>query len=443
MSSDLIVFAPTLDYIAAVYYNTSVQIRSVEESNAVLKTIGPLRHRINKIVYSPDGRLLACALRVGAHDFEQPPFWHRNDWTSSGEKSSSSSSDREDDEDEENDKEDADDESQEDESYDDDDEENDFDDDESVITIYNVHTSLLVKTIRWRGGDRYCFAFSPDSQQIATSVCDDEFDVAIFIWNIETGARKKLAGFKSIVDEIECIAFSADGSRLVAGSCYGIGVWELATCHLQVQCDDWPTPCVMFAPDDNNRIAFVDMYDDVSIMELGEYESAQDKTLDHSSILQYRSVAIVGFSRNGKYLATTRYEAGTKTLLIWDVAEAQLVRQRLISSESDCACVAFSADGSFIYICAATVVDDEAFINKWQLVDRRPMTDRALALLQCGVAPYAALDIIDLLVADAGQHCFNVESTLLHYNKIKLIERVQQICNELRERMVTTKCLKT
>ncbi|KAF5367685.1 hypothetical protein D9758_009894 [Tetrapyrgos nigripes] len=180
-------------------------------------------------------------------------------------------------------------------------------------------------------GNINCIALSADGQRVV-SQSDDK---TIQIWNVETGEEeKKLEGHSGWVTSV---AFSADGQRVVSGSFdKTIRIWNVETGEEEKKLEghsDWVRSVAFSA--DGQRVVSGSHDKTIRIwnVETGEEEK---KLEGHSDW-----VTSVAFSADGQRVVSGSED---KTIRIWNV-ETEEEEKKLEGHSDRVTSVAFSADG--------------------------------------------------------------------------------------------------
>ncbi|HJN13004.1 MAG: WD40 repeat domain-containing protein [Pirellulaceae bacterium] len=178
--------------------------------------------------------------------------------------------------------------------------------DDSVIRLWDVETSRLVRTLEGHTDWVTSLALSPDGKRLASA----SFDLTAKVWDLETG--KEINRFEGHEWYLSSVAFGPKGKRLVTGSDDMTGrVWDLESGkqlftlrgHI-----DWVRR-VAYSPD-GKWIVTGSKDKTAKVWNAGTGELV--RTLEGHA----KDVSGVAFSPDGERLATASPGA---TIKIWDV----------------------------------------------------------------------------------------------------------------------------
>jgi WD40 repeat protein len=180
---------------------------------------------------------------------------------------------------------------------------------ESGKTVLEIKTS---PSDYWIGAAIYSAAiYSPDASIIATSNYDENKKEFIKIWNANTG--KLVTNLKGHTEKVTCLAWTADGGRLISGSFdYSIRTWDTSTWRQIAVLTEHTSYVVGIAISPNGRILASASWDKTA--QLWNLENGQSigEPLQHESY-----VNCVSFSTDGKLLATGCSDENAYT---WDIS---------------------------------------------------------------------------------------------------------------------------
>jgi WD40 repeat protein len=97
---------------------------------------------------------------------------------------------------------------------------------DKAFRIYNVHTEEVISMqVAESNENKYCFAFSPDNQTLATG----HLNGSVKVWNFRTGALLQELQYHTCL--ITNLAYSEDGQRLASGDHWNekIVIWDVSS----------------------------------------------------------------------------------------------------------------------------------------------------------------------------------------------------------------------
>jgi len=188
---------------------------------------------------------------------------------------------------------------------------------DNLVSIRSIASGKEILKIA-TGDKPTAVRFAPDGRTLATASMGGE----LRLWNVEDG--KELTSLASLSLNLQCVAFSHDGTRIAAGGGpylkdgFGwAGVWEIESGRQLAEMKDLPGSVwgVTFSPD--GKLLATAGYDRLARLwqvETGELVSTLS---GHRSVLKG-----IDFSPDGKMLATASYDATAK---LWNVDSGQEV----------------------------------------------------------------------------------------------------------------------
>ncbi|KAJ7732746.1 WD40 repeat-like protein [Mycena maculata] len=193
----------------------------------------------------------------------------------------------------------------------------------------------LQGVLRGHNGEVNSVAFSPDGRRIVSG----SYDNTVRIWDAETQEqiREPLHGHNSWVTSV---AFSPDGRRIVSGSNDNtVRIWDAET-QEQIReplhgHNDW-VRSVAFSPD-GRRIVSGSKDNTVRIWDAETQEQIREPLHGHNSW-----VTSVAFSPDGRRIVSG---SDDNTVRIWDAETQEQIREPLHGHNSWVTSVAFSPDG--------------------------------------------------------------------------------------------------
>jgi WD40 repeat protein len=209
---------------------------------------------------------------------------------------------------------------------------------ETLFKTWDITTGAEIKQVRI--GEGSTIDFSPDGQLLATCMWRDRTaynsDFTVYLWDVATG--KAVASLKGHSEYVSSIAFSPDG-KLVATAALELKLWDRSTWK-EVPLADKPLPggVLAFSPDSKllavagsvkgtNKVQIVDgklLIAGPSALNIWDLTAKKEirsmKRLDPQS--HYYTCAV--FSPDGKTLAVGW---SWPTAQLWDVATGELKRE--------------------------------------------------------------------------------------------------------------------
>ncbi|CAG7849907.1 SubName: Full=Uncharacterized protein {ECO:0000313/EMBL:CCA70337.1} [Serendipita indica DSM 11827] len=196
----------------------------------------------------------------------------------------------------------------------------------------------LPKALRGHQGDVNAVAFSPDGSRIVSGSDDN----TIRVWDTDTGQSlgEPLQGHE---DSVVAVAFSPDGSQIVSGSLdKTLRLWDVATGEPlgePLQGHEDGVMAVAFSPD-GSQIVSGSSDNTLRLWDVATGEPLGEPLQGHES-----EIWAVAFSPDGSQIVSGSRD---KTLRLWDVATGEPLGEPLQGHESEIWAVAFSPDGSQI-----------------------------------------------------------------------------------------------
>lgn len=198
--------------------------------------------------------------------------------------------------------------------------------------------------------------FSPDGTTLATASTGGELK----LWNVKSG--KELKSLASLAFNLQCVAFSRDGARIVAGggpflktrnrpglagvwdsfrrSRFGwAGVWEIASGKLIAEMKAMPDSVLGIAISSDAKQVATAGHDGVARLWEVETSKLISTFVGHQSAVEW-----VDFSPDGKMLASGSYD---DTARLWSVDSGQEVA-KLLGHDGDVMTTRFSPDGKML-----------------------------------------------------------------------------------------------
>lgn len=205
-----------------------------------------------------------------------------------------------------------------------------------VVLVRDIQENKILQEIRTNSPYNQYIAISSDGTTLASTERDiTDQDIAIELWDIETGKHKKtLSGHKK---SVECIAFAPNGKTLASGiRDYSIILWDIETGKhkktLKKHSND--VRKVVFSPDGKTLISF----DRSGMLRVWEVETGKlmHSLRDHTNIatsisLSPDGLTLVSGSPNGD-------------IHLWDVATGKH-KKTFKGHKNSVTSVSYSSDG--------------------------------------------------------------------------------------------------
>jgi WD40 repeat protein/serine/threonine protein kinase len=231
---------------------------------------------------------------------------------------------------------------------------------DQAVYIWDVSERKLLRIYREHPDNVFAVAFHPTESLIASGGRGGE---AIRLWDPATGANLRLLPWAA---DVRCLAFSADGKFLAAGSYQGaMKVWDLTredSEPVTYKLYAGPVGSIALSPD-SRRLALCTGSGRVQIIELRDGEEVQT-VRGHDGAVQG-----VAFSPDGRRLATA---GGDHYVRVWDTAAPQELQSVLQRGGwiYDCA---FSPDGKSVALArgvSQSTVSGVKLVDVWDLEKR-------------------------------------------------------------------------
>ena len=226
----------------------------------------------------------------------------------------------------------------------------------NAIRLWDTKTGKLKRILRGHSQAAISICFSPDGKTLASG----SFDGSIKLWNVTTGELK--ATFKGHPTKVISVCYSPDGKTVASGSIDGtVKLWETKTGRLKATLADHEDAVlsVCFSPDGkmiSSAGGAWSMRDDSvkqgnvagSDNSIRLWDARTGKLLAALPSVDGVAVLHVGFSPDGKVVASLEGNGDGGFFKLWGVNSKAAVPTNLRANQSQCAC--FSPDGKTIAV---------------------------------------------------------------------------------------------
>ncbi len=198
-----------------------------------------------------------------------------------------------------------------------------------TIKLWDVATWQQTATLRCLTGPVRSLAFSPDGQTLAVGSSSLE------LWDLATGTVRQTL---QVNEEVHCVAFSPDGTKLASTSAWHTSktkLWNLATAPPQLIHEWRGAWAVAFSPDGTRLAATSDAGWNRTLRILDVATKAEIAVYD----TQVAEISAVAYSPDGKTLAMGCYD---RTVRLW---EPETGKSRTMAHLNQISGVRFSPDG--------------------------------------------------------------------------------------------------
>jgi WD40 repeat protein len=210
------------------------------------------------------------------------------------------------------------------------------------LTIWDVASGTVVRTLAGHPKQTAALAFSPDGQSILSAGGDG----SATLWNVADGRVRWTTQFPTSADlpdggAYECAAFSLNGDRVLLGGNDGVRLFDAKTGNLirfYAQPDAYGISAVAFSPDGRRMIASNGDWDNNAAI-FDVQTGARLRTLKGHSKLVFS----VAYSPDGSKVLTGGYDG---TARIWNAATGAQLNLLRLDSASGVRNVQFSSDGT-------------------------------------------------------------------------------------------------
>ena len=224
------------------------------------------------------------------------------------------------------------------------------------VTIGSIESGEEILEIA-TGNNQTRVRFSPDGKTLVTASTGG----ALKLWNVEDG--KELKSLASLSFNLQCVAFSRDGTRIVAGGGpfrgdnFGwAGVWDVASGKQIAEMKDMPDSVLGIAISPDGNIVATAGRDGAARLWETETGKLASTLSGHQSALEW-----VDFSPDGKMLASGSYDDTAK---LWSVDDGGEVAT-LPGHRGDVLTARFSPDGKTL-----ATGGDGGVVRLWSVATR-------------------------------------------------------------------------
>ena len=231
---------------------------------------------------------------------------------------------------------------------------------DDTLELRDAGTGAVLSTLKGQAGEVESVAFSPDGARIVSGGQD-----GVKIWDVTRGVEEDLLiGDRSTVG-VEAVASSADGSWIVGAGRSGIAVWDARTGEESAAFaqNRYAANAVAFSPD-GRRLASGGA-DGIKLWEVAT--GAEQGPL----IKERSAISAVAFSANGERIVGG---GEGRTVWLWDARTGEL-KGTFRGHNYEIRAVVFSPDGRQIVSAAGKNYRDEYIL--WGISEQRPITSGA------------------------------------------------------------------
>jgi WD40 repeat protein len=212
------------------------------------------------------------------------------------------------------------------------------------VKLLDAATGRQQAVLKGAGGGVFALAFSPDGRRLAAG-CSGK---SVALWEVASG--KLQATLRGLPAWVFALAFAPDGRTLAAGCCDlfahkgGLRLWDLATLRQRpaVQGGGGMVVSVTFSPD-SQVLAGTNVEGQVRLWNVADGRTRATLQGQDPAALPGHSARItcLAVSPDGRTLATGSLD---RTVKLWSLPAGRL-RQTLRGHDGPVVCVAFSPDG--------------------------------------------------------------------------------------------------
>ncbi len=215
------------------------------------------------------------------------------------------------------------------------------------IFIWDINSETPKKTLEGHFGGVTCIAFSPDGNFVASG----SWDTQVILWDLKNKKDTVICSFRN---EVNSIAFSADGKYIVSADKAKIIIWDIE--KKEVRGKDIMlrnTQTVVFSPN-SQFIAAAGKDKKITIYNTKTHKEITTLETNGKTKGQNGTINSLAYSANGEYIVAAGVDnriGSDTTTILWDVASKKpndWKPKSVFKENMEVECVAFSEDGKKI-----------------------------------------------------------------------------------------------